>query len=108
MLAKDVVGFAAGNLVQLLDLSTLEQTCLRSLGEGDWGTCCEFPACTTVSRCCDHSPHTPQVHPSHSYFAVGEKGNQPVIAIYTYPELVLHRVLRGQSLLMCCGIRWPT
>lgn len=26
---------------------------------------------------------------------MGEKGTQPVIAIYTYPELKLHRVLRG-------------
>lgn len=39
-----------------------------------------------------------QVHPSHSYLAVGEKGQQPVITIYTYPELRLHRVLRGEDL----------
>ena len=39
-----------------------------------------------------------QVHPSCSYLAVGEKGQQPVIAIYAYPELRLHRVLRGESL----------
>ena len=37
----------------------------------------------------------PQVHPSTEYFAVGEKGTQPVIAIYTYPQLKLYRVLRG-------------
>ena len=39
-----------------------------------------------------------QVHPSHSYLAVGEKGQQPVITIYTYPELRLHRVLQGEGL----------
>lgn len=39
-----------------------------------------------------------QVHPSHSYLAVGEKGQQPVITVYTYPELRLHRVLRGEGL----------
>ena len=38
-----------------------------------------------------------QVHPSQAYFAVGEKGVDPVIAIYTYPEVTLHRILRGQS-----------
>ena len=34
------------------------------------------------------------MHPSHEYFAVGEKGNNPVIAIYSYPSLKLHRILR--------------
>lgn len=37
----------------------------------------------------------PQVHPSQAYFAVGEKGTKPFIAIYTYPDLKLHRILRG-------------
>jgi len=37
-----------------------------------------------------------QVHPSCGYFAVGEKGQQPVVAVYTYPDLRLHRVLQGQ------------
>ena len=37
-----------------------------------------------------------QVHPSQAYFAVGEKGTKPVIAIYTYPEFKLHRMLRGE------------
>ena len=37
-----------------------------------------------------------QVHPSQEYFAVGEKGTNPVIAIYSYPEITLYRVLRGK------------
>ena len=38
----------------------------------------------------------PQAHPSQAYFAVGEKGTKPFIAIYTYPDLKLHRILRGR------------
>ena len=34
------------------------------------------------------------VHPSHKYFAVGEKGNDPNIYIYTYPALEIVKVLR--------------
>ena len=37
MLAKDVVVYAAGNLVVLLDLDTQQQTCMRSLGGGGVG-----------------------------------------------------------------------
>ena len=37
MLAKDLVLFAAGNMVELLDLATEQQTCLRSLGGGGVG-----------------------------------------------------------------------
>ncbi len=44
----------------------------------------------------DTIPPCMQVHPSRGYLAVGEKGNQPVLAIYTLPELKLHRILRGQ------------
>ena len=36
-----------------------------------------------------------KVHPGHGYFAVGEKGNNPVIAIYFYPSLYLYRILKG-------------
>lgn len=39
-------------------------------------------------------PSSPQVHPSHQYFAVGEKGTKPSIAIYSYPDLKLYRLLR--------------
>lgn len=35
-----------------------------------------------------------QVHPSHNYFAVGEKGNMPNINIFEWPSLRLYRVLR--------------
>ena len=75
VLDKNTVAFSAGNLVQLLDLSSMEQRCLRSLGGGGIGALA--------------------VHPSRQFLAVGEKGKQPVIAIFTYPQLQLHRVLKG-------------
>lgn len=53
----------------------MEQRCLRSLGGGGIGALA--------------------VHPSRQFLAVGEKGKQPVIAIFTYPQLQLHRVLKG-------------
>jgi hypothetical protein len=80
VLDKTTVAFSAGNMVQLLDLSTMEQQYLRSLGGGGIGALA--------------------VHPSRQYFAVGEKGSQPVIAIFTYPQLLLHRVLRGMYMYM--------
>ncbi|XP_048458506.1 cilia- and flagella-associated protein 44-like, partial [Rhincodon typus] len=39
--------------------------------------------------------HTLQVHPSGSYFAVGEKGNMPNIIVYEYPSLKPYRIMRG-------------
>ena len=58
---------------------------------------CTYIIITTVST---ESPlfllfFSMQVHPSHDYFAVGEKGDSPVIAIYSFPSLKLYRVLRG-------------
>ena len=37
VLAKDMVVYAAGNLVVLLNLDTQQQTCIRSLGGGGIG-----------------------------------------------------------------------
>ena len=34
------------------------------------------------------------VHPSHQFFAVAEKGINPNIYIYSYPDLRLYRILR--------------
>jgi WD40 repeat protein len=34
------------------------------------------------------------VHPSHKFFAVAEKGTNPNIYIYSYPDLKLYRILR--------------
>lgn len=34
------------------------------------------------------------VHPSKKYFAVGEKGDHPLVMIYTWPDLAVFRVLR--------------
>ena len=80
-MALNTIAFSAGNLVQFLNLSSMQQTYLRSLGGGGIGALA--------------------VHPSRDYLAVGEKGNQPVIAIYTYPELKLHRILRGIYMSSC-------
>lgn len=38
------------------------------------------------------------VHPTHKYFAVGEKGNQPNINIFEYPSLKLYRMLRNGTI----------
>jgi WD40 repeat protein len=73
-LDKDVIAFAAGNFVNIINLETGEHTYLRSLSGGGIGAIA--------------------VHPSSEYFAVGEKGTHPHIAIYTYPDLKLHRLLR--------------
>ena len=81
VLDKNTVAFSAGNMVQLLDLPSMTQRYLRSLGGGGIGTLA--------------------VHPSRQYLAVGEKGSQPVIAIFTYPELNLHRMLRGIIQVYC-------
>ena len=37
VVAKDLVVYAAGNLVVLLDLDSQQQTCIRSLGGGGIG-----------------------------------------------------------------------
>ncbi|KAL5020106.1 hypothetical protein ScPMuIL_002998 [Solemya velum] len=71
---KTVV-FAAGNMVQLLDLQTKEQTYIRSTSGGGIGAIA--------------------VHPSRKYFAVAEKGEGPNINIFEYPSLKLYRILRG-------------
>ena len=75
VLDRTTVAFSAGNHVQLLDLASLSQRCLRSLGGGGIGALSS--------------------HPSRCYLAVGEKGTQPVIAIFSFPEFQLHKILRG-------------
>ena len=94
--------FAAGNLLALLDLESMQQSYRWTLGGGGVGAIAvretSLPFAQSVGSCAvTLTGPLPlcQVHPSHAYFAVGEKGENPVIAIYTYPELVLHRVLRG-------------
>ena len=99
------MAFAAGNLFQLVNLATQEQTCFRSLGGGGIGAIAvSHISCDLISSSAGQlSPHCCpcQVHPSHEYFAVGEKGHQPVIAIYTYPQLSLYRILRGVLHALC-------
>jgi cilia- and flagella-associated protein 44 len=40
------------------------------------------------------------VHPTRKYFAVAEKGPQPIIYIYEYPSLKLYRILKGGTEMM--------
>ncbi|XP_033757971.1 cilia- and flagella-associated protein 44-like isoform X3 [Pecten maximus] len=75
LLDEKTVIFAAGNLVQLVDLQTREHTYLRSTSGGGVGALA--------------------VHPSRKYFAVAEKGNSPNINIFEYPSLKLYRIMRG-------------
>ncbi|XP_059142623.1 cilia- and flagella-associated protein 44-like isoform X2 [Physella acuta] len=75
LLDENHVIFAAGNLVQILNLKSREQRYLRSTSGCGIGAIC--------------------VHPSHKFFAVGEKGSAPNINIFEYPSLKLYRILRG-------------
>ncbi|XP_070551975.1 cilia- and flagella-associated protein 44-like isoform X2 [Ptychodera flava] len=74
MLDPNTVVFAAGNIVQILNLQTKEQQYLRSSSGGGIGAIA--------------------VHPSRKYFAVAEKGDKPNINIFEYPSLKLYRILR--------------
>ncbi|XP_022090775.1 cilia- and flagella-associated protein 44-like isoform X2 [Acanthaster planci] len=74
MLDANTLIFAAGNLVELLNIQTKEQKYIRSTGGGGIGAI--------------------TVHPSSKYFAVCEKGTMPNINIYEYPSLKLYRILR--------------
>ncbi|KAH9503833.1 Cilia- and flagella-associated protein 44 [Bulinus truncatus] len=75
LLDENHVVFAAGNLVQIVNLKSKEQNYLRSISGCGIGAIC--------------------VHPSHKYFAVGEKGHSPSINIFEFPSLKLYRILRG-------------
>ncbi|XP_069115004.1 cilia- and flagella-associated protein 44-like isoform X2 [Argopecten irradians] len=75
LLDEKTVIFAAGNLVELVDIQTREHTYIRSTSGGGIGALA--------------------VHPSRKYFAVAEKGSSPNINIFEYPSLKLYRVLRG-------------
>ncbi|PIK34047.1 hypothetical protein BSL78_29131 [Apostichopus japonicus] len=71
MVDPDTVLFAAGNVLQILNLQTSEQKYIRSMSG------------------------VASVHPSGKYFVVAEKGEMPNIAIYQFPSLRLYRILRG-------------
>ncbi|GFR82702.1 cilia- and flagella-associated protein 44-like [Elysia marginata] len=75
LLDETTVVFAAGNMLQILNLKTRSQTYLRSTS--GWG----------IGAIC--------VHPSRKYFAVGEKGEAPNINIFEFPSLKLYRIMRG-------------
>ncbi|KAK3770719.1 hypothetical protein RRG08_037905 [Elysia crispata] len=75
LLDDSTVVFAAGNLLQILNLKTRSQTYLRSTSGCGIGAIC--------------------VHPSRKYFAVGEKGEAPNINIFEFPSLKLYRIMRG-------------
>ncbi|GFO10997.1 cilia- and flagella-associated protein 44-like [Plakobranchus ocellatus] len=75
LLDESTVVFAAGNVLQILNLKTRSQTYLRSTSGCGIGAIC--------------------VHPSRKFFAVGEKGDAPNINIFEFPSLKLYRILRG-------------
>ncbi|XP_060756825.1 cilia- and flagella-associated protein 44 [Neoarius graeffei] len=75
LLDEDTLAFMAGNVLVLLDMNTKEQRYIPSSGGGGIGAM--------------------MPHPSRSYFAVAEKGEQPDIIIYEYPSLQPYRTLRG-------------
>ncbi|XP_060756826.1 cilia- and flagella-associated protein 44-like [Neoarius graeffei] len=75
LLDEDTLAFVAGNMLVLLDMNTKEQRYIPSSGGGGIGAM--------------------MPHPSRSYFAVAEKGEQPDIIIYEYPSLQPYRTLRG-------------
>lgn len=67
--------FGVGNVVQLLDLETMQQSYLPGLDGGGVGAV--------------------TVHPSRRYFVVGEKGKNPNVYVYEYPSLNLYKILRN-------------
>ncbi|XP_077985504.1 cilia- and flagella-associated protein 44-like isoform X2 [Glandiceps talaboti] len=75
MLDPNTVIFAAGNIVEILNLQTKEQQYLRTSSGGGIGAIA--------------------VHPERTHFAVAEKGKEPNINIFEYPSLKLYRILRG-------------
>ena len=74
-LADDVIIFTVGNMTQILNLETQEQTYLPGIDGRGVGMV--------------------MVHPTREYFAVGEKGTNPNVYMYEYPSLRLVRVLSG-------------
>mgnify|MGYP001188008898 CR=1 FL=1 len=71
----DTIMYAIGNILVIMNASTLEQTFLPGLGGGGIGCIC--------------------MHPSGDYFAVGEICQRPNVFIYEYPSLQLSKVLRN-------------
>ncbi|XP_042312653.1 cilia- and flagella-associated protein 44 isoform X2 [Sceloporus undulatus] len=75
MLDSQTLLYIAGNHLVLLDLQFKYQRYIRSTSSGGIGVI--------------------TVHPSKTYFAVGEKGWKPNMIIYEYPSLRPYRILRG-------------
>ena len=74
VLDESTICFAAGNYVQFFNLKTREQKFLPTLGGAGVGAI--------------------TVHASRSYIAVGEKGKEPVVAVFEWPSLKLWRILK--------------
>ena len=74
-LADNVIIFTVGNMTQILNLETQEQTYLPGIDGRGVGMV--------------------MVHPTREYFAVGEKGTNPNVYMYEYPSLRLVRVMTG-------------
>ncbi|XP_025086571.1 cilia- and flagella-associated protein 44-like isoform X2 [Pomacea canaliculata] len=78
VLDKNTLVFAAGAVLQFVNLTTLTYSYLRTTGGGSVGPIA--------------------VHPSGKLFAVGEKGKNPVINIFSIPDIRLYRILKGGAL----------
>ncbi|EGD81535.1 hypothetical protein PTSG_02254 [Salpingoeca rosetta] len=77
-LDKETVMFISGAYVVFLNLKTKEQQYMRSASGG---------AVAAVA-----------VHPSRKFFAVADKGDNPAITVFSYPDKRRYRVLRGGAL----------
>ncbi|UJR37290.1 hypothetical protein I4U23_029999 [Adineta vaga] len=75
ILDNKTIMFAAGCILELIDLASGEHKYIRTVGGYSIGALV--------------------VHPSRQYFAVGEKGHMPNIVIYEYPSLRPYRILKG-------------
>jgi hypothetical protein len=74
----DHVCVFVGNVVDLVDLTTLRHKYIRSESGCGLGNVA--------------------VHPSNKYFAVAEKGTVPNILVFEFPSLRLHRIMRKGTL----------
>ncbi|XP_076334025.1 cilia- and flagella-associated protein 44 isoform X2 [Tachypleus tridentatus] len=75
LLDHNTVIVAAGSFAILLNIKTKEQKQLQTVCGGSVGYI--------------------NVHPSHSFFAVAEKGKNPPIAIFDFPSLNVFKILTG-------------
>lgn len=102
-LAENLLIYAVGNSIVLFDTITLSKRSIFGFGRGGVGAVCV----RMVLIWSEYSHDTViQVHPSHEFFAVGEKGNSPNIYIYHYPSLSVRHVLRKGTERAFCDLEF--